>query len=163
MRASLPVPAATTTLVFEGGIDLGVELAREAQDERGTLHATSPPADHDVVGGSVVLHLLAGDEVVPARAHLRALSETVAAAEGGERGVGGVHAFAGELLLDAHQIARAALEELLDALGMGLERLGTCERGDLGASTGADPPHRMARDPQGAGDRAHAVAFARQP
>ena len=146
-----------------GGIDLGVQLTRVAQHHRGTLHAASSPADHDVVGRGIVLHLLAGSEVVLAGAHLGPPYQRVPPAEGGQRRVAHPHPLALELFVDAHQVALATLHQGFDPFAMRRELL---QAQDLRNRSTPFSPHAangVARHAHGAGNRTHPVSSEQEP
>ncbi len=143
----------------EPRIELEEQPAREARHERRGLHATERTADMHVVRRGVVLHLLAGLEVVPALRLERLVADAVLATERGQRRVRERHDAACEqLLVDAHKIALAARVQRKNVVAMRLALLRAHERRRRGAAVGEHGLHRAARDMQRAGDHARAVA-----
>jgi hypothetical protein len=93
----------------ETRVDLCVKHARVAQHQRRALHRRFDARDDDMMRRCVVLHLLARLEMVLTRRNFGLLSDLVAPAKRGQRGVANHDAAVGELLHHAHQVALALL------------------------------------------------------
>jgi hypothetical protein len=112
-------------------ISLKEEHMRIAKNKRRRLHAGASRRDIRVVRRGIVLHLLAGREVVSARRLRGLVTNAVAAAEGRERRVAQCRAQNHQLLVDAYQVAFARGVQRQDLVTIGLAQLGALERRHL--------------------------------
>jgi hypothetical protein len=141
--------------------ELWVQLEEEhpgvGEHEAGRLHAPDRAAEVKVVGGGVVLHLLARREVVVPDRLLGYLADSVAAAEGGQGRIGELEPGLGQLLVHPHETALALAEEPQDVLAVLEGLLGACEPRHLGRALPQDLAHGGAGHLERTRDRAHAL------
>jgi len=143
----------------EGGITLEEEHPRVAQDERRGLDALLDPADRRAMGRGIVLHLLPDREVVLADGRRWRMADPMAPAKRRERRVGDRDTLRDQLLVDANEIAAAAIDPLQDLLAVGGRLLGAVNPWHRRAARFEHGPHRATGDLQGAGNLAGPVAF----
>jgi hypothetical protein len=138
----------------EAGVVLNEQPARIGQDQARALHGDRLVCHHQTVRRGVVLHLLAGSEVILARAPRRSAQPRLSdpARQGA---VGNFHAFLSEQLLDADHVAAGAREGVLE-LGQYLRLAG---RRSGGAALAQDAAHRITREFQQAADLVQAPAL----
>ena len=110
----------------------------------------------------VVLHLLAGGEVVLPGRQLGRLADPVAAAEGGQGRIGELEPGLGQLLVHARETALALAEQPQDVLAVLEGLLGAREARHLGRATPQDVADGGPGHLEGAGDGAHALPAALQ-
>jgi len=142
---------------MEGRKDLGIEHAGVAKNERGALELSGRAGNLHGVGRGIVLHLLAGREMVLSGAFFGGAPDALAAQKARERGVRDRDAGVSELLVDAHAVATAAEKELPHELEVGLER----KRPSRGAARRLRerPLDRVPGDPERPGNGLHPVAL----
>jgi len=143
----------------EDRVGVEEEQARVAQDQRGRLDALLDAADQGAVRRGVMLHLLGGREIVVAHGRRRDMSDRVPPAKGGQRGVGHHHALRDELLVDADQIAAAAIDPLEDLIAVRRRLLGAFNPRDGRTARPEDAPNRPTGDLQRPGDLTNPVAL----
>jgi hypothetical protein len=131
----------------------GVDHPRVAQHQRGTLVPAPPVADADVVRRRVVLHLLAGPEVVRAGRHRRHLADAVAPTIRGQPRVRRLDAARLQLLVHAHEVALARVVQRPDRLQLRREPLRPLQLRHLRTAILQHPADRTARHIQRLRDR----------
>src|SRR6185437_9485761 len=89
----------------EARIDLEEDHPRVAEHDGSDLHLDDPSADRGPMGGGVVLHLLAGRELVVSGRRLWGRADAVLATEGGECGVRELGAAGEEVLVYPAEVA----------------------------------------------------------
>ncbi len=106
-----------------------------------------------------MLHLLRGREVVVADGRRRLVADRMATTKGRQRGVGEGDALLDELLVDADQIAAAAIEPLQNQLAVGRRLLGAVNPWHRRAARFEHRPDRPTGDLQRPGDLTNPVAL----
>ena len=144
---------------IEGRRRLEEEQARVAQHQRGGLDSLLDAADRGTVGRRVVLHLLPRREVVVANRRRRGVPNPVATAKRRQRGVRDRQALLAQLLVDAHQIAAAAIDPRENLLTVRLGLLRPDHSRDHRAARREHRPDGTAGDLQGPGDLSDPVAL----
>jgi hypothetical protein len=119
---------------------------RVAQHRRGGLHLPLFATQFDRVGRSIMLHLLARLEVVPARRHEGCLPDSMSSAEGGQGGIRQRRAAGHQFFMDSHEVPLAGAEKLQDLLPVRGGFLGTVQFRDFGRVRQQDLAHRPAGD-----------------
>jgi hypothetical protein len=143
----------------EAGVDLEEDHPGVAEHQRGGLHVFERASDLGPVRRGVVLHLLAGGEVVAARRQLRLVADSMAPAESGQGLVGKRGALRRELFMHPSQVPAEASMQIEDLLAIGLGGLRPLERRHLCLAAADHLAHRLARDAQSLGDLATAAAL----
>ena len=143
----------------ETGIALDEEHPRVAQHAHRGLDAVRPAPDRGAVGRGIVLHLLPGREVIVPGRHRRSVAEAMAPAIGGQRRIGEGGALGDQLLVDADQIAAAALDQLQDLLVVRLGLLSAFNPWHRRAAGLEHRPDRAPGDLEGPSNLADAVAL----
>jgi hypothetical protein len=100
----------------ESRIELEKQHARITQHRRGSLHRLQFPSHMNLMGRSVVLHLLPRLEVILSDGYFGLLTDFVSAAKGRQRRIGKIGARGEQLLMDSDQIPFAFRIQLEDFL-----------------------------------------------
>jgi hypothetical protein len=135
---------------------------RVAKHQCRRLHCCSTTCHHRVVRRRVVLHFLAGAEVVVADGGRRRVPDAVAPAEGRQRRIRQLDSALGELLVDAHQVTVRGSVQLQNLRSVGLCALRSLEARHLRRPASKHALHASTRDTEHVGDRARPVAFLTQ-
>ena len=101
---------------MESRIELEKQHARITQHRRGSLHRLQFPSHMNLMGRSVVLHLLPRLEVILSGGYFGFLSDTMPAAKGRQRRIRKIGARGKQLLMDSDQIPFAFRIQLEDFL-----------------------------------------------
>jgi hypothetical protein len=104
------------------------------------------PPDHDVVRGRVVLHLLAGLELIMTRGLFGRLANAVPAAKTRQGRVRQRDTARRQLLMHTHQVAPALHVEGADGLFVRLGLFGPFDRRHLGTARNEHAAHGVARN-----------------
>ncbi len=89
------------------------------------LHLAFLAAQFEIVGGSVVLKLLAGRKIIAARRHWRCVADAVPPAERRQCLIRHLRACGHQILMDSHEIPLALPEKFQDLLPVRLGLLRT--------------------------------------
>jgi hypothetical protein len=95
---------------LKGRVALKEQHPRVTQHGRGGLYLALLAGQLHFVRGSVVLHLLAGREVVPAHGRDGRLADAMPPAEGSQRRIGQLRPGGRQFLMDSHEIPLARAE-----------------------------------------------------
>ena len=110
-------------------VELKEQHPRVAQHRRGSLNPRFLAGQFDLVWRGVVLHFLAGGEVITAGRHDWRLSDSMPAAECGQRLIGNRRSPGRQLFMDPDQVSLATLQQFEDLLPVGRGLLGPLDQG----------------------------------